>query len=132
MMNMSRRGFLTASATAAAGALVAACAGTSGDGGSSSGDASKLSFWSNHPGKSIEVERELISRFEAANPGITVQLVDAGKNYEEAAQKFNAALLRFAAGAAATWETPSGLGPVTMDILVLAEQLAAAAADWAT
>ncbi|MFC9981752.1 ABC transporter substrate-binding protein [Gordonia sp. NPDC127522] len=92
MMNMSRRGFLAASATAAAGALVAACAGTSGDGGSSSGDASKLSFWSNHPGKSVEVERELISRFEAANPGITVQLVDAGKNYEEAAQKFNAAL----------------------------------------
>ncbi len=93
MINMSRRGFMAASATAAASAFLAACAGSSGgDGGSSSGDASKLTFWSNHPGKSTEVEKELIKRFEAANPGITVQLVDAGKNYEEAAQKFNAAL----------------------------------------
>lgn len=50
MINMSRRGFMAASATAAASAFLAACAGSSGgDGGSSSGDASKLTFWSNHP-----------------------------------------------------------------------------------
>lgn len=95
MTDLSRRKFLAAGATLAAGLAVAACAGSGdGDGGSggSGGDPTKLSFWSNHPGKSTEVEKELIKRFQAENPDITVQLVDAGKNYEEAAQKFNAAL----------------------------------------
>lgn len=93
MTDISRRGFLAAGLTVAAGAALAACAGSGGSGDSSSGqDASKLSFWSNHPGKSTEVERELIKRFEAEHKDISVQLVDAGKNYEEAAQKFNAAL----------------------------------------
>jgi len=52
----------------------------------------EISFWSNHPGGSLDVEKELISRFEAEHPGITVNLVDGGANYEEVAQKFNAAL----------------------------------------
>lgn len=52
----------------------------------------EISFWSNHPGGSLEVEQELIARFEAENPDVTVNLVDGGANYEEVAQKFNAAL----------------------------------------
>ena len=51
-----------------------------------------IDFWSNHPGTSKEVEQKIITAFQAANPGITVKLTDAGKNYEEVAQKFNAAL----------------------------------------
>lgn len=35
---------------------------------------------------------KIISAFEAANPGLKVKLTDAGKSYEEVAQKFNAAL----------------------------------------
>ncbi|MGC4933604.1 ABC transporter substrate-binding protein [Gordonia sp. DT30] len=91
MVEISRRGFLAAGVTLAAGMAVAACAGT-GSSDSGGGDPKNLTFWSSHPGKSTEVERELIKRFEAANPDIKVQLIDAGKNYEEAAQKFNAAL----------------------------------------
>ena len=93
MTDLSRRGFLAAGMALAAGAAVSACAGSGGSGGSGSGgDPNNLTFWSSHPGKSTAVEKELIKRFEAANPGIKVQLIDAGKNYEEAAQKFNAAL----------------------------------------
>ena len=96
MSQLSRRGFLAAGAAVVAGTALAACAGSGGTSGSgsggASGDANNLTWWSNHPGKSADVERELIKRFEAANPGIKVQLVDGGKNYEELAQKFNAAL----------------------------------------
>ncbi|MCM3896000.1 ABC transporter substrate-binding protein [Gordonia sputi] len=93
MHELSRRGFLAAGVTLAAGLAVSACAGSgSSEGSDGGGDANNLTFWSNHPGKSTAVEKELISRFEKANPGIKVQLVDAGKNYEEAAQKLNAAL----------------------------------------
>ncbi|OPX14042.1 ABC transporter substrate-binding protein [Gordonia sp. i37] len=91
MTDLTRRGFLGAGLTVAAAAALAACAG-SGGGSSNDGDPNNLTFWSNHPGKSTDVEKELIKQFEAANPGIKVQLIDAGKNYEEAAQKFNAAL----------------------------------------
>lgn len=95
MNGLSRRTLLTSGLSVAAGTALASCAG-SGDGGSGdggdSGDSGKLSFWSNHPGKSTKVEQELIKRFEAANSDVKVQLVDAGKNYEEAAQKFNASL----------------------------------------
>ncbi|MFD2456759.1 extracellular solute-binding protein [Corynebacterium mendelii] len=51
-----------------------------------------IEFWSNHPGNSLELEKKIISDFEKENPDITVKLVDGGKNYEEVAQKFNAAL----------------------------------------
>ncbi|MDO5035166.1 MAG: ABC transporter substrate-binding protein [Actinomycetaceae bacterium] len=51
-----------------------------------------IDFWSNHPGSSKDLELELIAAFEAENPDIKVKLTDAGKNYEEVAQKFNAAL----------------------------------------
>ncbi|MEW1953710.1 ABC transporter substrate-binding protein [Terrabacter sp. NPDC080008] len=94
MNEFSRRGFLGL-AGAAGIASLAACAGTgtsatSGNGGG--GSSNTIEFWSNHPGNSKPTEQELIKAFEAANPGLKVKLVDAGKNYEEVAQKLNASL----------------------------------------
>ncbi|MEV5648021.1 ABC transporter substrate-binding protein [Nocardia sp. NPDC052254] len=84
---LSRRGFLTA----AAGLTVAACAGM-GARSEVEGDPNTIVFWSNHPGTSKKQELELIGRFHTEHPELTVKLVDAGRNYEEVAQKFNAAL----------------------------------------
>ena len=98
MSNVSRRGFLGL-AGAAGVAGVSSCAGTGGGTSSSTSGAggsgekvTSLEFWSNHPGNSKDTEQALIKAFQSANPGITVKLVDAGKNYEEVAQKFNASL----------------------------------------
>ncbi|MGW4088920.1 ABC transporter substrate-binding protein [Nocardia sp. NPDC004750] len=88
---LTRRGFLGLTGALTAGAALTACAGTGG-GGKQSGDAKTLTFWSNHPGTSKELETELIRRFHEKYPDLTVNLVDAGKNYEEVSQKFNAAL----------------------------------------
>lgn len=81
-------------------ASLTACAGGStngsndGDknGGNASGDENKIVFWSNHPGSSRDLEVEMINEFEKQNPDLHVELVDGGANYEELAQKFNAAL----------------------------------------
>ncbi|HCG46478.1 ABC transporter substrate-binding protein [Corynebacterium flavescens] len=95
---MDRRSFLAIASLASASVTLTACAGTSStstqnsNGSASGGDVTELTWWSNHPGSSKDIETELISRFEKENPDIKVKLVDAGKNYEEAAQKFNAAL----------------------------------------
>ncbi|WP_342318615.1 ABC transporter substrate-binding protein [Corynebacterium mayonis] len=93
-MKLSRPIALTL-ATVTAAATLTACAGgstnTAGSG-ESAGDETTITFWSNHPGKSRDLELELISRFEEQNPELKVELVDAGANYEELAQKFNAAL----------------------------------------
>lgn len=95
---MLRRKFLALASTASTASFLAACAGTSStssqgssDGGNG-GEVTELTWWSNHPASSKDIEKEIISRFEKENPDIKVNLVDAGKNYEEAAQKFNAAL----------------------------------------
>ncbi|WP_433600274.1 ABC transporter substrate-binding protein [Nocardia sp. CA-135953] len=88
---LSRRGFIGLAGALAAGTALTACAG-SGGGGKQSGDANTITFWSNHPGTSKELEAELINRFQAKYPDLKVDLVDAGKNYEEVSQKFNAAL----------------------------------------
>ncbi|WP_435592892.1 ABC transporter substrate-binding protein [Nocardia sp. bgisy118] len=88
---LSRRGFIGLAGAAAAGVALTACAGTGG-GGEQGGDANTITFWSNHPGTSKEFELELIRRFHAKYPDLRVDLVDAGKNYEEVSQKFNAAL----------------------------------------
>ncbi|MGN8244388.1 ABC transporter substrate-binding protein [Cellulomonas soli] len=53
--------------------------------------ASEITWWSNHPGASQEVEKELIARFEKEHPEISVELVTAGANYDEVAQRFQAA-----------------------------------------
>ncbi|MBV7411146.1 ABC transporter substrate-binding protein [Dermabacteraceae bacterium TAE3-ERU27] len=77
------------------GALSLTLAGCAGTGGSTSGggsDDSTLQFWSNHPGTSKALEQELIAGFEKQSDGVKVQLIDGGKDYEEVAQKFNAAL----------------------------------------
>ncbi|MGU3438371.1 ABC transporter substrate-binding protein [Actinomycetes bacterium M1A6_2h] len=93
MTVLSRRNFLGLAGTAGAAAALAACAGSGGSSApAASGDTSTITFWSSHPGSSTDVEKELISRYEAANPGMKVDLIDGGKNYEEIAQKFNAAL----------------------------------------
>lgn len=97
MNPLNRRLFLGLLGASAATVTVAGCAGTggddsSGDSGGSGGDPGTITFWSNHPGDSKDVEEQLIANFESENPGLSVNLVDGGKNYEEVAQKLNAAL----------------------------------------
>lgn len=99
MSDISRRGLLSAAGGIAATAGLAACAGSgsstdtgSGGGGGGGSNSGTVEFWSNHPAKSKATEQALIAKFEKANPGIKVKLTDAGKDYEEVAQKFNAAL----------------------------------------
>lgn len=93
MNDLTRRGFLGLAGTAGVAGL-SACAGTGTSAPGSDGGASDtIEFWSNHPGSSKEVEQQIIAGFMKENPGLTVKLVDAGKNYEEVAQKFNAALV---------------------------------------
>jgi len=91
MNDVTRRRFLGGLAGVAGVAGLAACAG-GGTTPAQAGTSGQIEFWSNHPGTSKPVEQAIIKKFEAANSGLTVKLVDAGKNYEEVAQKFNAAL----------------------------------------
>lgn len=91
-MQINRRHFLTLAGGIAATATLTSCAGTGGAAAPQSGEEGLIKFWSNHPGKSKEIEQKLIDAFVAANPGTKVELVDGGANYEELAQKFNAAL----------------------------------------
>ncbi|OLT54650.1 ABC transporter substrate-binding protein [Cellulosimicrobium sp. CUA-896] len=92
-----------AALTAVAALTVTACAGPSVG---SSGDAeeateeavdwssvepaSEITWWSNHPGQSQEIEQQVIDAFEAETD-ISVELVTAGANYDEVAQRFQAA-----------------------------------------
>ncbi|MBO1754083.1 ABC transporter substrate-binding protein [Allobranchiibius sp. CTAmp26] len=100
MTDMTRRGLLTAAGGIAVAGGLAACAGTGGStstnsgssGGGGGGNSSQIEFWSNHPAMSKATEQKLIAGFEKKNPSLKVKLVDAGKNYEEVGQKFNAAL----------------------------------------
>lgn len=52
--------------------------------------AKEISFWTNHPGGSIDTETALIAAF-TKQTGIKVDMVTAGSNYEEVAQKFQTA-----------------------------------------
>ncbi|MFE3961274.1 extracellular solute-binding protein, partial [Nocardia sp. NPDC059091] len=52
--------------------------------------AESITFWSNHPGGSMEIEEEIIAGFTEES-GIEVQLVTAGANYEEVSQRFQTA-----------------------------------------
>ena len=98
---LTRRGLLRLGALLGGSAALAACGGPSlsDSGGAAQSDvdwsrvqpASQISWWSNHPGTSIALEQEYIRRFQEQNPGITVNLVTAGKNYDEIAQRFQAA-----------------------------------------
>ncbi|AKK11792.1 ABC transporter substrate-binding protein [Corynebacterium uterequi] len=91
---LSRRQLLAAFGLAGATATLTACAGTGGapSGKGAEGNPGEIVWWSNHPASSRDVEVELIKRFEAENPDLKVKLVDAGKDYQEVSQKFNAAL----------------------------------------
>lgn len=91
---------------AGAGALgLAACGGGpevgGGGGGAGGGEeadldfsgvepATKIDFWTNHPGGSQEVEAQLLAAF-TEETGIEVNHVTAGSNYEEIAQRFQTA-----------------------------------------
>ena len=95
MMKTFSRRLASGAATLGIAALaLTACAGTGGgesaEGGEGSAD--KIVFWSNHPGSSKPIEEEIIADWNEQNPDLPVELVDAGANYEEVAQKFNAAL----------------------------------------
>lgn len=89
--SLSRRGLLGLGGAAAGALALSACSGTGG-GAAQGGDATKLQLWSNHPGSSKEIEQQLLDAFAKQSDGVTVTLVDGGKNYEEVQQKFNAAL----------------------------------------
>jgi len=52
--------------------------------------ATEISFWTNHPGGSIDTENAIIKKF-TEETGITVDVVTAGANYEEVSQKFQTA-----------------------------------------
>jgi sn-glycerol 3-phosphate transport system substrate-binding protein len=100
MNQPNRRTFLQLAGLGLGAAGLSACAGTgstpgsggnTGGGGTGGGKVDSLTFWSNHPGSSKPIETELIKAFQSEHD-ITVRLVDAGANYEELAQKFNAAL----------------------------------------
>lgn len=53
--------------------------------------AAEITWWSNNPGKSQAVSQRIVEAFHQAQPDIRVNLVTAGANYEEIAQKFQAA-----------------------------------------
>lgn len=52
--------------------------------------AKSISFWTNHPGDSMDLEKGIIKDFKQET-GIDVELVTAGANYEEVSQKFQTA-----------------------------------------
>ncbi|MBT2585857.1 ABC transporter substrate-binding protein [Arthrobacter sp. ISL-95] len=97
--NLDRRHFLGLAGLGAGAAALAACGGPSTAGTADAVDtatidfsgvkpASSIDFWTNHPGKSQDVEKAIIEKFHAKFPDIKVNLVTAGANYEEIAQKF--------------------------------------------
>lgn len=99
-LTLNRRQILQLSAMFGGSAVLAACGGPSiGTGGGAAASdapdwagvtpAKELTWWSNHPGASKAAEEEIIKRFEA-DSGIKVNLVTAGANYDEVAQKFQA------------------------------------------
>ncbi|MBO1267201.1 ABC transporter substrate-binding protein [Arthrobacter cavernae] len=99
--NLNRRRLLQLAALLGGTATLAACGGPAVGGSGETAQAGatdwagitpakEITWWSNHPGASKAVEEELIKRFQAAE-GIKVNLVTAGANYDEVAQKFQAA-----------------------------------------
>ena len=97
--HLDRRHFLGLAGVTASAAALAACGGPSTSGTPVASEAAeldfsgvtpaaKIDFWSNHPGKSQDVEKAIIEKFHAKYPDIRVNLVTAGANYEEIAQKF--------------------------------------------
>ncbi|MET3369626.1 UNVERIFIED_CONTAM: sn-glycerol 3-phosphate transport system substrate-binding protein [Jeotgalibacillus campisalis] len=102
-ISLTRKHFLGLAGATLGAAAMAACAGPSTDGAGTAlktlspdewskvKPAASISFMSSHPGKSRDTEMKLIEAFQSANPGITVNLITGGSNYEEVAQKFQTA-----------------------------------------
>jgi sn-glycerol 3-phosphate transport system substrate-binding protein len=101
---LDRRRFLGLAGAVGTAAALAACGGPStstGGGGaaaptsdvdwSSITPAKEITFWSSNPGSSQAVTQQIIDAFHASQSDIRVTLVTAGANYEEIAQKFQAA-----------------------------------------
>ncbi|MET4589121.1 ABC transporter substrate-binding protein [Arthrobacter sp. 754] len=97
--NLDRRLFLGLAGATAGAAALSACGGPNTGGTPAASEAAdidfsgvkpaaKIDFWSNHPGKSQDVEKAIIEKFHAKFPDIKINLVTAGANYEEIAQKF--------------------------------------------
>jgi len=94
-IEISRRKALGLGVMGATALGLTSCAGgssTSASGGGGQEGSGTLQFWSNHPASSKDLEQQMIDAFMQENPDIPVELVSAGANYEELAQKFNAAL----------------------------------------
>ncbi|WP_284979022.1 ABC transporter substrate-binding protein [Arthrobacter sp. fls2-241-R2A-200] len=96
---LDRRHFLGLAGLGASAVALAACGGPSTSAPAATVDASAVDFtgvkpagsfdfWTSHPGQSMDVERSIIDKFHAKFPDIKVNLVTAGANYEEIAQKF--------------------------------------------
>ncbi|MGC0144696.1 extracellular solute-binding protein [Pseudactinotalea sp. Z1732] len=98
----SRRNVLTLGGAAATAGLLSACGGGPSVGGDTAradttqtewdgvDPAERITWWSNHPGNTMEWEQSMIDAF-TAETGIEVELVTAGANYDEIAQRFQAA-----------------------------------------
>ena len=102
-LSLDRRNFLTLSGAGLGALALGACGGpnTSGSAPTSSAGngtdwskvtpAAEITFWSNHPGKSQDIENQLIAAYNKSQSETKVTLVTAGANYEEVAQKFQTA-----------------------------------------
>ena len=100
---LDRRRFLGLMGAGLGAAALAACGGpatTSTTGSTSAAPkidysgvkpASSITWWSSNPGASQEVSQQIIDAFQASQSDIKVELVTAGSNYEEVAQKFQTA-----------------------------------------
>ena len=92
-MELSRRHALGLLGLGTAAVALSGCAGTGGGSSSGGQEASgPLQFWSNHPASSQSLEQKLIDAWNSANPDTPAELIDGGADYEEVAQKVNAAL----------------------------------------
>jgi sn-glycerol 3-phosphate transport system substrate-binding protein len=101
MNSLDRRGFLKIASAAGVAAALAACAGPSTSGGATGAaeavdytgvtPAPEITWWSSNPGGSEPVSKEIIEAFHQSQSAIRVNLVTAGANYEEIAQRFQTA-----------------------------------------
>src|SRR3954454_1015369 len=103
---LDRRRFLGLTGAVGVAAALAACGGpsTSDDAAATAATddtdwskvtpAAEITFWSSNPGSSQAVTQQIIDAFHASQSDIKVTLVTAGANYEEIAQKSQAAQAR--------------------------------------
>lgn len=98
-MSRNARRFAAATIAAAATLALAGCGPSTSSSGEESGaavdfgsvkPATEISFWSNHPGNSLDLEQSFADAFEKET-GIKVDIVSAGKNYAEVMQKYQTA-----------------------------------------